>query len=316
MRLSKFIKTTGLALSFVISASIYADKPIVELWWNDNLEEVAQKVTEVREKYGAFKYYIQDVDTLVWFLENYSVFIDGDCVMSEGCLLFLLTKICNSSYRESVKAIVSDAIESEKIREFVCALQTLISKKESNQPYLPTPDWNKITTHYGVWTMDNGEIVSVDSEDEETKFKERMSADPKFAGMVRVSDLRRYSRCRSETASGVPSRQQSPGLDDDDEDYYRSVVPANFAEESFVDLSETAPTACNANISDLQEHLSEAGEMEDVFPILYDLESYEAVLKEMRSNPESAKKIWLQSERRDRSQPSSAVPSRNASPEL
>ena len=236
MQLSKFIKTTGLALSFATSASIYADKQIVELWWDDSIEEVNQKVTELREDHKTFKYFIQDVDTLVWFLENYTGFIDGDCKMTEGCLLNLL-KEKNSEFRENVKAISLDAIKSEKIQEFVCALQTIISEKENNQQYLSTPDWNKIVAYYGIWATDDG-IVFVESEAEDAEFKKKISSDFKFAAMVRKQALRDFRRCRSETASGVPSRRQSPGVDDDEDYNYREVIPADLAKESFLDPSE------------------------------------------------------------------------------
>ena len=311
MQLSKFIKTTGLALSFATSASIYADKQIVELWWDDSIEEVNQKVTELREDHKAFKYFIHDVDTLVWFLENYTDFIDGDCKMTEGCLLNLL-KEKNSEFRENVKAISLDAIKSEKIREFVCALQTIISEKENNQQYLSTPDWNKIVAYYGIWATNDG-IVFVESEAEDAEFKKKISSDFKFAAMVKKQALRDFGRCRSETASGVPSRRQSPGVDDDEDYNYREVIPADLAKESFVDPSEIDPVACRSSIGDVLKRLSEAGKTDNVCSILYDQESYEAELREMLSN--HSEYVKMQSERRDRSQSSSTVPSHSGSPE-
>lgn len=204
MQLSKFIKITGFLLSFVNSLSIYADKQIIRLWAT-KLKMAEQQATKLCERQESFLYYIQNVDTLVWFLENCSKFIDGDCKINEGCLLYLLNSKCNSEYRENIIKIELEAIKSEKIGAFFCALQKIVILKEWGQDYISTSDWGDISAHYDeLYIMDDGEIISVTSEAEEEALKERMLSDLKFATEIRRFELGEYSYCKSGTSSPAP----------------------------------------------------------------------------------------------------------------
>ena len=147
MRLSKFIKTTGLALSFVNLIPSYGDEQIVRLW------EV-EKAKQLTEKGETFTCYIQDIDTLMYFLESSDKYTDGTYKISKDCLLGVLE---NPIAIDVITTRELDTISLVKVKEVTSALQKIISQKINGLPYIEIPEWNKIVMSCGEFYLTQSE---------------------------------------------------------------------------------------------------------------------------------------------------------------
>ena len=266
MRLSKFVKTAGLALSFVTSASVYADEQIVWLWEVEKAKQLAKKGEQ-------FTCYIQDIHTLMYFLESSDKYTDGTYKISKDCLLEVLESPIDI---DVIRKRELDTISLVKVKEVTSALQKIISQKINGLPYIGIPEWNEIV-------MPCGEFYYIT----ESGYSE--SVDPKTTEIEKKATA------------------------------FRSFLPLGSEKGPYVSndrlmFHEIDQAACNAKISDLLKRLTEVGETDDVLPILYYQEEIEKKLIDLKSHPEWVR-TYTQQERRDRSEPSSEVPSRCATPE-
>ena len=266
MRLSKFIKTTGLALSFVNLVPSHGDEQIVWLWEVDKAKQLA-------EKGKSFMYYIQDIYTLMDLLESPAKYVGGTCKVSETCMSSVLD---NDTFAINVmNTIESNKMGLVKVEKFTNTLKKIISQKVNGQSYVGSPDWNEVVMPCGTFyrVAKSGDVISVDPVREENGTKKTAFMALLALGSEKVS----------------------------------------YVSDDRLMFHESDPATYNPSIRDFLARLSEAKETDDVSTILYGRGYFEAELESLTPSEFEAI-VRKQPIRREKSQPSSTVPSRNASP--
>lgn len=76
MELQKFIKITGIVLSFVNFVPSYGDRAIITILPQDSTDRIRGKVNDALTRVDEIEYYIRDFDMLKKFLE-----ISGNLLM-------------------------------------------------------------------------------------------------------------------------------------------------------------------------------------------------------------------------------------------